>query len=240
MLICAGKRVGAALLAYLIERGDVVSRVIASSAADAAIMDLCRGKSIRCDVYYKGIGKHLEAEGRTYEWLLNFWSPHLIPAEMLNLAERRLNLHPSLVPHARGSDSTAWVLRKHLPAGVSLIEMTETLDAGGVYAQKVVRVPFPCRGIELHSLLQDDMISLFKESWPAIQSGALLPVPQEAGGSYHLRRETNADRVRHENSSATLGDTLNWLLSHDFNPGTTAEAIIDGERYSVRLDIRKL
>jgi hypothetical protein len=239
MLICAGKRVGATLLSYLIERGEPVSQVIASTENDQAIMEICKKAGIKCDVFYKGIGKSLAELGHIHDWLLNFWSPHLIPAEMLQVADKRLNLHPSLVPHARGSDSTLWILRKRLPAGVSLIEMTEALDQGGVYAQKAVNVPFPMRGAELHSLLQDEMIDLFKRSWPDIKAGKCIAQPQDQGGSYHRRKETNEDRIRDANMVASLDETLRWMLAHDFSPGTTAQTVIDGIPYCLRLEITK-
>ena len=195
---------------------------------------------MRFDVFDKALGAHLIAEGRRYDWLMSLWNSHVIPDGVLALADQRLNLHPSLVPHARGSDSTAWILRKGLPAGVSIIDITETLDGGGVYAQAPTDVSFPMRGADLHRRLQEEIVTLFKKAWPDINAGRLLPQRQEEGGSFFKRKETNADRLREATASATLEDFARWILAHDFHPGTTAEMEMDGQRYRLRLEVEKI
>ncbi len=240
MVVFAGKRVGAALLSYLIGRGEEIALVVMGTAADREIHQVCSQARVAHEVFSKTLCARLAEEGREHHWLLNLWSPHLLPGNILGLAEKRLNLHPSLVPFNRGSDSTAWILRNGEPAGVSLIEMTEALDEGGVYAQKPLEVKFPTRGLDLHTRLQDEMIALFESAWPKIKTGELLPVPQRPGGSFYRRKETNANRVRDGASTATLRDTLCWMLAHDFAPGTTAEVVIDDQSYRIRLQIEKI
>jgi folate-dependent phosphoribosylglycinamide formyltransferase PurN len=239
LLVFAGKRVGAALLCYLVERNEPIGQVIAASSADTRILDLCKRTGIRCDIFHEEIGERLAAANERFGWLLNLWSPHVIRSNVLALAEHRLNLHPSLVPHARGSDSSAWTIRKGLPAGVSLINITEVLDEGGVYAQKQLEVAFPLRGSDLHDRLQDEIIALFEATWPEIRSGKLLAIPQHEGGSYHRRKETNADRVREATSMSSLEEAVIWMLAHDFYPGTTAEMSLNGDRYRLRLAVEK-
>jgi len=240
MLVFAGKRVGAEALSYLIELREEIARVVVGGEADLEILQLCARAGLAHEVFSKSLCARLAEEGRRYAWLLNLWCPHLLPRDVLGLADKRLNLHPALVPFTRGSDCAAWILRNDEPAGVSLIEMTEALDEGGVYAQRPLEVRFPTRGLDLHGRLQEEMIALFKSAWPKIRSGELLPSPQKPGGSYYRRKQTNADRIRDGASTATLKDTLRWMLAHDFAPGTTAEAMIDGEAYRLRLQIEKI
>ncbi len=240
ILVFAGKRVGVELLRYLIDRGDPVDRVIAASDADQDILSLCRQTGIVHGVFHPDLIERVVASGRCYDWVLDLWSPHILRKSILDLAKKRANLHPSLVPHARGADSTAWILRKGLPAGVSILEMTETIDGGGLYAQQEVDVEFPINGRALHELLQDEMIVLFKQVWPRMLSGELTVQPQPAGGSYHRRTQTNADRVQNDNTHMMLGDAIAWMLAHDFYPGTTAELVRNGERFRLRLSIEKI
>jgi methionyl-tRNA formyltransferase len=240
ILVFAGKRVGGELLRYLIDRKDPIDHVIAASDADQDILTLCRENNIANGVFRPELIERLIASGRHYAWILDLWSPHILQKEVLDLATHRANLHPSLVPHARGADSTAWILRKGLPAGVSILEMTETIDGGGLYAQRKVDVEFPMNGRSLHARLQDEVIDLFRQAWPKMLSGELTPRPQSSGGTYHRRKQTNEDRVQDESANMTLGDAINWMLAHDFYPGTTAELLRDGKKFRLRVSVERM
>jgi methionyl-tRNA formyltransferase len=240
LLVFAGKRVGLALLSHLIARPEPIGHVVAASAADESILRLCRQHSIACTTFEALDIGALRAVTERYDWLLDLWSPHILSNEILALARHRANLHPSLVPHARGADSTAWCIRKALPIGISILEMTDVVDAGGVYAQREVAAPFPISGSELHARLQDELIALFQESWPRMLTGEIKPQPQAAGGSYHRRKDTNADRRQKADTVMTLGEAARWMLAHDFRPGTTAELEQDGERFRLQLTVTKL
>jgi methionyl-tRNA formyltransferase len=241
ILVFAGKRVGTALLSYLISRPEQVGYVVAASDADQPILGLCREHRIPCAIFNKQLDiAALRAVTAHYDWLLDLWSPHILSSEILALARHRANLHPSLVPHARGADSTAWCIRKDLPVGVSILEMTEVVDAGGLYAQKQLAVDFPVSGQELHARLQDEMIQFFQQTWPLMLNGQITARPQPEGGSHHRRKETNADRKQKAETVMTLGEAVRWMLAHDFHPGTTAELEQDGQRFKLQLTITRI
>jgi folate-dependent phosphoribosylglycinamide formyltransferase PurN len=240
ILIFVGKRVGSTLLSYLISRPERIGYVVAASDTDEAIRGLCQQNNIPCS-FFDGLDiGALRSVTTQYEWLLDLWSPHILSNEILALAKPRANLHPSLVPHARGADSTAWCIRKGLPAGVSILEMTEVVDAGGLYAQKQLQVEFPVSGKQLHERLQDEMIEFFPQVWPLMLAGEIKPQPQPAGGSLHRRKETNEDRKQKAEASMTLGEAVRWMLAHDFHPGTTAELEQDGQRFKLQLTVTKI
>jgi methionyl-tRNA formyltransferase len=240
ILVFAGKRVGAALLSYLISRPDRLGYVIAASDTDEAVQRICAEHNIPCSIFGALDISALRSVTAQYDWLLDLWSPHILSKEVLSLARHRANLHPSLAPHALGADSTAWCIRKALPVGVSILDMTETVDAGGVYAQKQIAVEFPASGKELHERLQDEMIGLFEEAWPLMLAGQITPQPQAAGGSRHRREQTNKDRRQTTDAVMTLGEAVSWMLAHDFHPGTTAELEQDGQRFKLQLTVTKI
>src|SRR5262249_47048077 len=150
-------------------------------------------------------------------------------------ARRRLNIHPSLVPECRGNDNAAWTIRRGVPAGVSLLEMDATLDTGGVYAQRVVDYEFPMRGSELQARLLLTATELFKDEWPAIHAESAAPRGQGNGGSYHLRKQTNADRMIDADEILSADELVMRILAHDFSPRTTAEFIRNGRHYKARI-----
>jgi methionyl-tRNA formyltransferase len=240
ILIFAGKRVGATLLTYLVSRPERIGYVVAAADTDEAILGICQQQGIPCSIFNRLEIGALRSVAAHYDWLLDLWSPHILPKEILSLARYRANLHPSLVPHARGADSTAWCIRKHLPAGVSILEMTDVVDAGGLYAQKQLDVEFPVSGRQLHERLQDEMIEFFQQMWPLMLAGRIAPQPQPAGGSHYRRRDTNEDRVQKADAVMTLGEAVRWMLAHDFHPGTTAELEQDGQRFKLQLTVTKI
>lgn len=240
ILIFAGKRVGAALLSYLISRREPIGYVVAASAADQSIQSQCEQHGIPWSNFNGLDIGAVRSVAEPYEWLLDLWSPHILSKDILSLARHRANLHPSLVPHARGADSTAWCIRKDLPVGVSILEMTEVVDGGGLYAQKQLQVPFPMSGKELHERIQDEMIQFFRQAWPEMLAGRITARPQPEGGSYHRRKQTNEDRKQAADAVMTLGEAVRWMLAHDFHPGTTAELEQDGQRFKLQLTVTKI
>lgn len=227
------------LVGYLLDANAPVCRVIVANDADQEILELAAAHQVRTDVYTKDTHPQLVEEGRHYEWILNLWSPHILRPPVLALATRRLNVHPTLVPHCRGNDGAAWAIRKGLPTGVSLIEMDEAVDTGEVYAQREVPFDFPMRGKELHSMLQRELVTLFKDTWPSIHCGQVVPKPQEGPVSYHTRKETEKDRAQDAKTVFALEDCLSWILAHDFYPGTTAEVRHLGRTYKLTLNIEE-
>jgi len=237
-LVFAGKDVGKACLKFMIDRGaDEICAVFTGSAADEGILQMARSAGILTEPCSPEVLRRLVAGTDRYDWIINLWCPHLLPEAVLDLARRRLNVHPGLVPHCRGNDAAAWALRRDLPAGVSLIEMTADIDAGGVYAQRPVLRIAGERGRALHVRLQDEAVRLFEDEWPRIAGTVAPPASQEPGGSYFTRAMTERDRVRPASETWVLRDLVTWALAHDFSPGTTAEIQLDnGARYRVQVD----
>lgn len=237
ILVLAGKEVGLETLKFLISAGAPVSYVIIANETDREIAAIAHQNGIPAEYHNENTQREHIERGDRYHWLVNLWSHHILSPEFLGLAGHRLNVHPSLVPHCRGNDNAAWTIRRNAPAGVSLIEMTEAIDDAGIYVQKEVDYPFPVRGKWLHEKLQREAVDLFKSHWPDIYEGKILPEAQSDGGSYHTRKDTEADRIKPAEEKMTIGETVRWALSHDFYPGTTAEVLMDGRKYRITLNI---
>ena len=237
ILVFATGDVGRDALAGLIAGGTAVEKVFVTRPTDDAILDLARENGLPAEVAGDDTQPRLMAEGRRYAWLLNLWGNQIFRREFLDLFDRTLNIHPSLVPLCRGADTATWILRTGVEPGVSLIEIRAGIDEGGVYAQRKLPRRFPETAAELQERLKAATVDLFLECWPEIRAGRLAPRPQDGTGSYHRRRDTLADRRREWNSPMTAGEVVNWILAHDFSPGTGAEIVHDGRIYRVRIGL---
>lgn len=107
----------------------------------------------------------------------------IVPADLLQLAPRPpLNVHPSLLPRHRGAAPVAGtILAGDSLAGVSLMVMTDELDAGPIAAQWSV----PLTGAETAPQLEASLAELAAEVVPAA-------LERWAAGSLELREQDPA------------------------------------------------
>ncbi|MCC7168611.1 MAG: hypothetical protein IT565_13680 [Rhodospirillales bacterium] len=237
ILVFAAKEVGLKCCQILFQTGSTVRKIFVGSNGDQELLDLARQHGVEAEIFSEpGLASLLRTPEK-FEWLINLWSPHILSKAVLDLADKRLNAHPSLVPQCRGNDSAAWTIKDACPAGVSLIEMREEIDSGEIWAQRPIAYALPIRGRELHEMLQAELISLFLETWPRLAASPWLPAPQAGKGSLFRRRDTEADRKRHALDRDTLEGTIRWALAHDFFPLTTAEMDWNGKTYRVRVTL---
>lgn len=91
-----------------------------------------------------------------------------------------VNIHPSLLPKYRGStpiEST--ILNGDKIAGVSLMSLTNEMDAGPIYKQEAIKLRGDEDKNELYSRLSNLGSDLLLEALPNIISGKLKPSPQQ-------------------------------------------------------------
>jgi formyl transferase-like protein len=115
----------------------------------------------------------------------------ILPAPLIDRYTGLWNLHPGLLPWGRGMYPVFWALWEGTPAGATLHELVEALDAGPIVAQKEVPIRPDDTGGSLHARVQQAEKDLFDAYWPRIVAGEALPAtPQPPGqGSVHTRAE---------------------------------------------------
>lgn len=167
---------------------------------------------------------------RSFDWLLNLWGHIIYREQDLALATRSLNIHPGLLPQARGSDPVVWTIRNGYEAGATLHEITPDIDAGPIYARKQVPYKLPIKGGELYDEVIRQCIDLFADNWAAIRSS---PVTEDQTGDHvtHRRKQLDPDR------RIPFDETISKLLAHDFNDGYRAIVTIDGIDYHASLSL---
>lgn len=119
----------------------------------------------------------------------------IVPADLLGLGRRPpLNVHPSLLPRHRGAAPVAGtILAGDAEGGVTLMVMTEELDAGPI----VERWAVPLTGRETTPELETRLADLAAEVVPPVlgrwAAGDLDSVPQDARAATHVHPFTRAD-----------------------------------------------
>ena len=105
---------------------------------------------------------------------------HIIPQEILTIPKYGfVNVHPSLLPRWRGSSPVQYtILEGDEKTGVTIIEMTDKVDAGPVIAQEEIKI----EGNETYEILHNKLAGLgadlLLETIPKWLSSEIKPNPQ--------------------------------------------------------------
>ena len=165
-----------------------------------------------------------------------YWA-HLISTEVIATARRgTVNFHPALLPVNRGWYPHVHSIVDGSPTGVTLHAVDAGADTGPIWAQREVPLtPYDTAGT-IYARLQDEIVALFRETWPAIVMGELVPVPQDdARAVYHDNSEVDAlDELRLDDVMR-VGDVIDRLRARSFGSRGFAWYEVDGERVYANL-----
>jgi len=169
------------------------------------------------------------------------WWPRIIAGDLLAIPRLGfLNCHPSLLPHNRGKHYNFWALIEEAPFGVSIHWVSERVDAGDVAFQAPVATTWEDTGETLFHKARAAMVELVRASYDRIRAGDIPRIPQDlARGSFHKASEIDAASRIDLDANVRARDLLNLLRARTFQGYPAAWFTDDGERYEVRVEIRK-
>ena len=108
----------------------------------------------------------------------------LLPRALLDLpAHGCINVHASLLPRHRGAAPIQWaILAGDTTTGVTIMAMTEEMDAGDILLQRETPIGVDETAGDLGVRLADLGAGALGDAIDGIQAGALRPHPQPAAG----------------------------------------------------------
>lgn len=130
----------------------------------------------------------------------------LIPKNILDIPRcGSLNVHPSLLPKFRGpSPALSAILADERVTGVSIMQMSEKMDAGPIVAQAKVELEerspespngWPPKGSLFEDLLATEGGNLLAETMPLWIAGEITPEPQRETEATYTKKFTDADSL---------------------------------------------
>jgi methionyl-tRNA formyltransferase len=170
------------------------------------------------------------------------WWPYIIKDNLIRIPRRGcLNFHPSYLPYNRGKHYNFWAIVEEAPFGVSLHWVSEGIDDGDIAFQSRVETSWEDTGETLYHKAQREIIRLFKEKFSEITDGLIPRIPQDLSkGSFHLSKDLDEASKIDLDASYAARLLLNVLRARTFPPHPAAWFIDGGERYEVRVEIRKV
>ena len=144
---------------------------------------------------------------------------HYVPTHVLAaIPEGVVNLHPSLLPHGRGSHPATWAIWEETPFGATAHRMTEKLDAGPILGQR--RIPIDPLDTSF-SLYAKGLIALWEiyrtevVSW--LRGEHATWIDQPLGGSCH-RKQDLLDLVALDSETLTHQARDRWARAISLGP----------------------
>jgi methionyl-tRNA formyltransferase len=165
------------------------------------------------------------------------WFGYVLKPEVLELFRKGcVNLHAAYLPWNRGWHTNVWPILDGSPAGVTLHYIDEGIDTGDLIAQREVSVgPTETAG-SLHQRLTNEIIALFKETWPLIVAGRIVPTPQDHSlATRHKRGDLAALDCIDLKKEYRARELLNLLRARTYAPFPAAYYLEDSHRVYVRV-----
>lgn len=164
---------------------------------------------------------------------------HLVSDRYLDAPrEAFLSLHLSYLPHNRGVYPNLWNVVEDILVGVTIYHMAPRVDTGDILVQDTVETTFSDTAQSVTELTGRTLLALFAEAWSEIVAGRLSRTPQNPrAGSFHHSSEVAELQTLDPDAEVRVKEFLDRLRALDHPAAGGAEIEVDGERYTVEIDI---
>ena len=243
IVLMANYRPGLETAAFLREQGETVSRLYVLDTTSEINRRIINASGVETTRLFSATDLDDPAHMRTLvdernDCIITVYWPYLLSKVLLDSVRFTVNFHPALLPVNAGWYPHVHSLLDGSPCGVTLHAMTEGADVGPIWAQKPVPMtPYDTAGT-LYERLQDEIISLFKESWRGIASGEITPREQDLSRRvYHRKSEIEKlDRIDLDKEYKAR-DLIRLLRARTFGSRGFAYYVEGGEIVHVNLQL---
>ena len=209
--------VGVRCLAVLLDAGVEVPLVVthrddpAEARWNASMAEFSRKKGLRFleDPDLPVLQREIEAVSP--DLLFSFYYRKMLPLSVLKSARHgAFNMHGSLLPKFRGRAPLNWAIVKgETQTGVTLHEMTEKPDAGGIVDQQAVSIGPDETAVEVFAKMTAAAESVLQRSLSSLQKGEVKLKPNDLSrGSYYGRRTPEDGRIDWTKSAQEIHDLV--------------------------------
>ena len=202
---------------------------------------ICSGKIFYSDSLYKK-QTLLSLKRMNLDLIILAWWPYIIKKEIIEIPRLGcLNLHPSYLPYNRGKHYNFWTIVEDTPFGVTIHWVDEGIDTGDIAFQTIIEKTWEDTGETLYYKAQEEIINLFKESYPKIKNGDIPRKPQNAAkGTFHTADQIDSASEIKLDKEYKAKDLLNIIRARTFPRYPAAWFLHNGCKYEVRIQITKV
>ncbi|MHB8470998.1 MAG: formyltransferase family protein [Gaiellaceae bacterium] len=232
---------------YLASRGDRIERLYLHAEEQRKLGDEivaasgCPPERVFEAVALKDPAHVTGLREANIEWIVLVYWTHLISADVIACVRRgTVNFHPALLPVNRGWYPHVHSILDGTPTGVTLHAVDPSADTGPVWAQRPVPLSPYDTAFTIYNRLQDEIVDLFREAWPKIVAGELVPTAQdESEAVYHRKSEIVELDELDLDAVMPVRDVINRLRARSFGSRGFAWYKENGERVYVNVRLGK-
>lgn len=199
-LFLGGKNVGYGILETLLKTEEVVA--IFSNPSDLepnrwyqSVQTLAAKYKIP---YHTSNINSADFSLQNIDYLVCAYYDKILSQKAINYATKgSINVHMGLIQEYRGCYPTTFPIIDGVDhAGITMHQMTPVVDDGLVYAQRIVPLTGQDTGRSCYDKCTEAAIDTFKEAWPDILSGKIIPHEVDTFHSeYHARGDFPSHKV---------------------------------------------
>lgn len=129
--------------------------------------------------------------GQHIDFIVSYGYRYIISESILSsYLCRAINLHISMLPHARGAHPTFWTIFDNLPLGVTIHLIDAGLDTGNILVQKELSINYDHHTFaSIYKLQNLEMTKLFNANWKYLRDGGLSGWRQNGPATLHRSYE---------------------------------------------------
>jgi methionyl-tRNA formyltransferase len=165
-----------------------------------------------------------------------YWAYLITPQVIAAATQGTVNFHPAMLPVNRGWFPHVHSILDGTPTGVTLHAIDANADTGPIWAQRAVPLQPLDTAFTIYNRLQNEIVALFRETWPKIKAGGIVPTPQdESRAVYHKKSEIGKLDELNLNAVMRVGDVINLLRARSFGDRGFAFYEQNGQRVYLKL-----
>jgi len=158
--------------------------------------------------YHELIGK--------YDMIFSLHCRQVFPAELVK-AVKCVNLHPGFNPYNRGWYPHVFSIINGLPAGATLHEMNEQIDAGNIIAQKQITIKQTDTSLEVYNKVREAELQLLEENLLLLLKNQYTTTTPSEKGNYNSKKDYEELKQIDLNERLTMEQAIKRLkaLTHE-------------------------
>ena len=169
---------------------------------------------------------------------ISAWFGYILKGDFINIFPSGvINFHNSYLPLNRGKYPHVWAIAKGSTYGVTLHYIDDGIDTGAIVARRIVKVlPTDIAGT-LYERSLDEIIKLFKKTWPKIHKNSIKPISQRGSATHHFAQAVKVlDRI--ELKKMYRGkEIIDQLRARSFKDHSYAYFLKDGKKIYVKISL---
>lgn len=169
---------------------------------------------------------------------ISAWFGYILKSNFVNLFSSGIvNFHNSYLPLNRGKYPHVWAIATASKYGVTLHYIDEGIDMGDIIARREIKVRPTDTAGTLYTRALDEIVELFKDTWPKLKDNKIHPIIQRGDTTHHFAREVIELDYIDLNKKYRGEDLINQIRSRSFQDRSYAYFEKNGRKIYVKITL---